>query len=224
MNRPDHNLRLSRGSGIIRPPGGESVCVIGVGGIGSNAVHMLASMGITDFEVVDPDLVGEENIFPGFFRMADDGARKVDVMWHYATDMGGITVNPFFGEFIDWDQPRRFTFGIISTDNTETRREIYPHLREKCQVVLDGRMGGKLCSVFTVCSDDDVAGEVYESYLEGENAELPCGQKATAPLTKGMIPFMIGMAVGRHLNGEEPVFLQRYDMATGMLLNIPAKD
>ena len=91
MDRVDKNLRLSRGSGIIRPPGGESVCVIGVGGIGSNAVHMLASMGITDFEVVDPDLVGEENIFPGFFRMADDGARKVDVMWHYATDMGGIT-------------------------------------------------------------------------------------------------------------------------------------
>jgi len=220
----DRNLRLSRGAALVKPPKGESVLIVGAGGIGSNAVHVLASMGLTDFTVVDFDYVGEENIFPGFFVMGDVGEAKVTALANYADNMGDIIFTAYNCRFVEFKKKNRrhFTFAIISTDSTESRREIWHSVKDMAEVVIDGRMGGVLCSVFTIT--DEVSASVYEDALEGGNAELPCGQKATAPLTKGMIPFMIGNAIGRYLNGLPPIFLQRYDMGLGMLLKIPAKD
>jgi molybdopterin/thiamine biosynthesis adenylyltransferase len=56
--------------------------VVGVGGLGSHVVQQLAYLGVTDFVLIDPDVVSESNLnrlVGGLPRDAEAGTRKVEV-------------------------------------------------------------------------------------------------------------------------------------------------
>jgi len=220
MNR---QARLSRQADLILDPGGFRIAVIGVGGIGSNAVHMALSMGYDSVTLFDPDEVGEENIYPGFFSMMHYGVDKVDAIADTMIGMYGDSIN-LQGHAIKFeDDPLNelFDIVIISTDTLESRQMMWERYSDMlCSGWwIDARMGGTLATVYSVNMASPLAYQDYTKELsEGEPGELPCGEKATAPLTKGFISGMIGQSLANIANGEDAPHMQRYDMGLGMMI------
>lgn len=199
-----------------------SVAVIGVGGIGSNAVHTLASLGMRNLVLFDPDFVGEENIYPGWFKAAHSQSEipKVNAVAEQVREMFQISLDPRFGVFSP-DRVDYFDAFLIGTDTLESRRRIWDnYARSNCNDwYIDARMGGVLSTVYCVNMRDDQQRLMYSRDLtREEEGELPCGMKATSPLTKGWIAGMIGKIFFNISNELEPPYMQRYDLHHGMLI------
>jgi len=223
MNEQNNRqLRLSRQAELVADPEGLTMLIIGVGGIGSNAAHVAMSVGFEELTIMDPDVVMEENLYPGFFSHGDQGRPKVEALYDRLYDVFGntIDVEPIVGSFPDHDEFPTFDIVLICTDTLESRREAWRHGRELCRGVwIDARMGGTLSTVYAIDREDQDAMRDYDMELrEGREGELPCGQKATAPLTKGFINGMIGKVLIDIANGDKPLHMQRYDLAFGDMI------
>lgn len=211
---------LSRQSDIIPTEriGNISVGVIGVGGIGSNVVWGLASMGVRYIEMFDPDEVAEENIYPGNFSRMDVGQPKVDAMVEklvldLGLERGNIIDNPYEFDSHHSLYDHRDIF-IVSTDTMESRRRSWQIVNdlELCNLWIDARMGGTSTTVLSVNMRDEELKSRYNKRVEGDSIDLPCGQKATASLTKGIIPHMVLQSVYDYVHGRDPVYGQTYDL------------
>jgi hypothetical protein len=215
----DNGLRLSRQADMIPEMLTDiSVAIIGVGSIGSNAAHLLASMGIGDVWLFDPDEINEENLYPGFFSQRDIGEGKGMAVSESIHRRYGLTYavsgSPFeerigAGTLEEWDVV------IIATDTLESRQDIWvDYANEICNHVwVDARMGGTLATVYAIeMADPNAVAEYRAELADGRAGELPCGMKATAPLTKGFITGMIGQVLYCIANGQTPPFMQRYDL------------
>lgn len=207
------NERLSR-SLALHPIPNSSVLVIGAGGIGSNAVHLLVSMGFTNLTVIDFDIVGEENIYPGFFPHVGESPLKTEVLKAWAAGMG-VEINTITTNLEEIDELDRHDITILSTDTLSSRLMGMERMRGQCDWFIDARMGGEYCSVFCVPGDSQALMARHMQYLNDEESPLACGLKATAPLTKGYINGMIGQVLYDILNNNEPPYMQRYNLNTG---------
>jgi hypothetical protein len=215
-------LRLSRQADMIPPLDGVSAAIIGMGGIGSNAAHLMASMGFSNVHLFDNDEIGEENLYPGFFSQMDIGEPKSvgvsnDIWYRYGVrftsydDLFQNVVEP------DWE----WDVVLICTDSLISRQEIWEtNAKYICgHVYIDARMGGTLATVYAVEMADPNALVEYNAELgDGRFSELPCGEKATAPLTKGFISGMIGQVLFDVANNRTPPFMQRYDLTHHLYL------
>ena len=205
------------------------ILIIGAGGIGSNAAHIAASTGFTDITMCDFDMVGWENIHPGFLSaeaVMSNKARAVadDIKQRLEVDVKAIEI-PYesaveSGYLADW-----YGIVIVSTDNLSTRVDLWKYYREICRDLwIDARMGGILASVYSVPMDIDMYVEQYNvDILSQEAGSTPCGEKATAPLTKGFIAGMIGQSLVDFANSKEPLFFQRYDLGARFMLSYGEK-
>jgi molybdopterin/thiamine biosynthesis adenylyltransferase len=213
-------LRLSRQADLIPPLGDISVAIIGVGGIGSNAAHLLVSMGFTNVHLFDFDTVEEENLYPGFFSQNYVGTDKARSVYGDIMDRYGRGLSYCNDHFEDSDA-LQYDIILICTDTLGSRRTIWRrHAQEQCNhVYIDARMGGTLATVYAVeMADDNAIGEYYDVLADGREGELPCGEKATAPLTKGFIMGMIGQVIFDIANNKTPPFMQRYDLTHHLYL------
>jgi hypothetical protein len=219
------DLMLSRQSALISRDVDPSVLFIGCGGIGSNAVHMAVSMGIDKISVIDPDEVAVENIHPGYFAIEDVGEPKAfaisnDSMFRQNTDTMN-TQHCLYGDA----ELGVHDIVVISTDNVPSRRAAWAERDLTCArdgIWIDARMGGYLATVISVDLSSEVAVKTYDEFINTEEAgALPCGEKATAPLTKGFIAGMIGQSFERAMNGKPQIYMQRYDL--GMALHFCVK-
>lgn len=209
-----------------------AVAIVGLGAIGSNVADTLASMGIMDFILYDPDEVEMENIYPGRFTMLDIGMSKVAaVKQHLVDDLG---LNPA----LILTRADRFNSGnavnanvyVVCTDDMESRRYVWDAagrgpIGGRCNAWIDARMGGTSASVYTI-SNDDVDGptlleqtNAYEKRLQVETQPLPCGEKATSPITKAMVPLMVAQSVMDHLNNRCATFGRSFDLQNGRLIS-----
>ena len=220
------NKRLSRSSGIVGSPGSRRVIVVGVGSIGSNVVHMLVSMGFTALTIIDFDVVMEENLYPAFFPGGVDilGLDKTQEIREWAQCMG-VELCVFDGRIEDFEPDDHYDICIMAVDSLMARRVALNKLWDCCDWVIDGRMGGPLCTVITMPTTRRLLGRdirrKYERvYIDVPSGDLPCGEKATAPLTKGWIPGMVGQSVADIINGDAPPYIQRYDLSTGIFIRV----
>jgi molybdopterin/thiamine biosynthesis adenylyltransferase len=198
--------------------------IIGVGGIGSSAAYVLASMGVRDFTLIDPDFVEDVNIFPGWFNVMNVGIHKVDVVQEYLEenyDLGGgdfvsVTAYPGLANEAPITDEDQFDIILACTDNIPSRQWAWEHWAGQCKLWLDARMGGTTAHLFAIdpLSGDDRS--YYEGMFYSEPAELPCGMKATAALTKGFIPGMIAEAVRNHILDKPSLRVRRYDLDDGI--------
>lgn len=202
--------RLSRFLNIHPIPNDWRVLIVGCGGIGSNAYHLLVSMGVTDFTLVDHDEVNDENVFPGFLP-GPTGVKKAQALadWGRTHDVVSTAIMEWVEDaYIDDD----FDLILVGTDNLESRRFCFSKLRHMSPWLIDGRMGGTSAAVLTIPTSDDDIGGLYWEYLQGNNTPLECGMKATAMLTKGFIVGMIGQSVYDILHKREPFYYQSVDL------------
>jgi len=219
-------LRLSRQADIIPDASDLSILFVGVGGIGSNAVAMAVSMGFSNITLIDPDNVANENVYPGSFSDLHIGMNKAEAVVKDVTSRYGIPE----GSGIVWKPTRydssrvgEYNIVVISTDNIPSRRLVWLEQEIICPSGhwIDARMGGYLSTVITLDVTNPIAVKTYNEFIMTEEAgSLPCGEKATAPLTKGFIAGMIGQSLERILTGKPALYTQRYDLGMALHLTV----
>lgn len=216
---------LSRQSMLVpQEIGNTRALIIGTGGIGSNVIHVLASMGVKEFYTVEFDSVSPANVHPGFFMGEDAYAR------HGVPKSASVTeaVNRIIGdtdisviniaervEDLHAGGLPPVNIIIIGTDSLPSRRIAFRRLFQhgKGMTWIDGRMGGAGCDVYVYHDElDQDSKEHYYASLEGEGDPLPCGMKATSAMTKGYIPGIIGDIVRDWVSGLLLPYHVRYSM------------
>lgn len=219
--KEDRLVLFSRQSEMIKLTD-LSILIVGAGALGSNIFHIALCTGIVDVTIMDYDTVEIENICPAFFPYAELKNHKTSELTAFAADMGipvtGIA-DRLSSETLSLLKKRKFDIVVSAPDGVENRRivwELRRNFTNPSTWWIDARMGGHLLSVFTFALDDEHAVKAYEQVeLEGEDAPLPCGMKATAPQTKGFGNGFAGQSLFDIINGEQkPFFLQRYDLKT----------
>lgn len=225
INAIQREAMMSRQAGIIPGRLGEmSFLLIGLGAIGSNVAYTLGSMGATQFELWDPDVVAMENIFPAHFTMEQVGQPKVEAVKDDLVNNLGLDPALIVTRQEEFrDEPPILTPEVVicSPDSLRARRSAWDliHMSGMYDLWIDARMGGTSVTVHSVLkSDDEDLKERYNRTLQGGGYHLPCGQKATALLTKGMIPQLVMQSVYDYALGRPPQYGASYDASNRRLV------
>ena len=204
----DTRLDFSRQASLVKNPEGLRVLIIGVGGIGSNVAYTLASMGVKQITMYDPDLVGIENVAPGFFTVsqAERSIPKVeavrDNIAYMLGDNAASEIKMVFERFAD--QEEEVDVVIIGTDSAASRKEAYFKKSARYRYWIDARMGGFTAQVTSFSVENTRRVQDYErELLRLRENEAPCGEKSTAGITKGVIPGLIFQLIVPILNGDD---------------------
>lgn len=192
------------------------ILIVGVGGIGSNVAHTLVSLGAGSgpggkIIIYDPDIVSEENLWPQYFHEAHIGMPKVEALAQNLKSQFGAGQSleivakqgKFFGNGED-----RVDVVIFGVDSLKMRSIIWKGMvRSQMQwrLLVDGRMGGRGATIVFLQSTDGEAIRYYDKYMLPTNVpnDLLCGEKATAYLTKGLLPGIISGGIAQWLNGQQ---------------------
>ena len=168
-------------------------------------VNLIARLGGQRFVLVDPDDVEDENVAPGWFLSDEVGEKKVAVIQHKLTAFYDVIVGRAISERFH-HQRIPSDVVIVCTDDMASRKTCWRqrHYLDPWRMWVDLRMGFDQCSLYcVVCGNVEYEAD-YERSLELPQADLPCGQKATAALTVGMLPGMLGTVLYRTANGWPP--------------------
>lgn len=143
----------------IIPPARLSRChaaVIGVGAIGRQVALQLAAIGIARLDLVDPDMVGTENLACQAYWEADVGQTKVE-----ATAAACRLINPavrlelYAERFCRWSTKSLAAFAdaaihpvvFCCVDSIATRQLIWDSVRSAASFFVDGRMSAEVIRV-----------------------------------------------------------------------------
>jgi hypothetical protein len=176
-------------------------------------------MGVQEFKAIEFDSLAMANVHPGFFHSEYVGDSKVESVQAAITSViDGIPDSDIFidhvGHKVEESFPRfAYDVVVVGTDSLASRREAFRRFYQPDKLWIDARMGGPACDCYALTPNTpEETVEKYKQSLEGKGDPLPCGMKATAPLTKGFLPGMIGAAVRDYVNGKEPLYYCRYSM------------
>ena len=197
-------MDFTRQLGIIKPTDlEETIHIIGLGGIGSFTVQVLAKMGCTSLVGYEPDIVEEHNVPNQNFRLSDIGVPKGEAIAWIVREFTGVTL-AFHPEKFDGSQELS---GIViaAVDSMQSRQVIWDavKLNPRVRLFIDGRIGGQIVRLFTInpCSPDDI--DLYESNLfpDERAQELPCTERAVI-YTSYFIAGFIANHVKKFSKGE----------------------
>lgn len=207
-------VNLSRQRDILNFRSDEwPLLVIGAGGIGSNSVYMAASMGFEHITVYEPDTIEPANYAPQFYGESHLYERKATELRFEIHNKLGILIKAFPELYARQSETARIV--LCAVDSMPARRRIWKQHRIKgAEWWLDGRMGGTIWSLYCVNLRDSRQVACYEKTLDMPNGEIPCGEKATAFLTKGVIPGDIGVCLYHIVTDGQPFFYTTYDAFT----------
>lgn len=141
---------------------GKTVSVIGVGAIGRGVALMLAAIGVRRLQLVDFDGVTPTNVTTQGFLAEDVGKEKVHAMEEAIKAIDkDIEVDCIYDRFRPKYQTGEIVF--LCVDNISSRTAIYLHLKDKVNLIIDGRMLGEVWRVLTI--HDDASKAHYEKTL-----------------------------------------------------------
>lgn len=180
-----------------------SVAVIGVGAIGSNVVHVLASMGITNITVFDRDRLETPNVSPAFFSSAKIGLPKTEALAADIQERFGISITTkefFVTPDVQLDE---YDVVVVGPDTMSARSEIWMAAEGKWKLWIDAAMGGVRGQVYSLRKEDNHT--VYCQTLGRPDTPLPCGAKAFPPVSKGLLPWLVSVSIWRWSRGLAPL-------------------
>lgn len=194
-------MDLTRQAMIIKgDPAIWSMLVIGAGGIGSNVVYNAACLGFQDITVYEPDIVGPENPAPQFYPLYDaDGRLKTDSLSQTIKDWTGVEIKAIPEPFER--QGGKYDIVVVAVDSIAIRRRIWKLGGLDWKFWIDGRMGGKQAEIYAVPNTPE-GRAFYEESMQGNMEPLACGMKATAFITKGIIPGLVGSILAKIVDQE----------------------
>lgn len=162
----------------------DSVTIVGLGGIGSGLVMLLATMGFKEIVGYDHDAMEEHNfgttLYPESWYHHRDSNMKAGFAKKIAKNYGGIDCEPVM-------HPEKFVSGsyltpkaIVCTDDMLSRKTVYEEWLklEDRQCFIDLRMDALTMTCVTITKDSDV----YLNYWfepGGSGPEAPCTMKHT---------------------------------------------
>lgn len=223
-------LDLSRQFLIIQGVADLNFVLIGAGGIGSNTAYMLACLGAKEIIVFDDDIVEPANVSPAFYGNKDVGKFKVEALAARIEDMTGVEIYQANQKYIDQEIRGADVVVVSTDGLDKRRSVWKKGRHKlDWRYWIDARMGGAVCSTILLLnrvnimkhrlavgeisqdefdwgidlakSEDTKEHEKYEdTHLTGANAQQPCGEKATAFITKGTVQGLIGEAIYNILN------------------------
>lgn len=156
----------------------ENISVIGLGGIGSNALYCLAKTIPGIYTIVDPDVVEAHNIGTQFYENEDINFYKVMAM---KAKLNSQTTASF------WPTKRRaskeevYPITVAALDNMESRKEVFQwwkQLQDR-EILVEGRLTADHYEIHVVTPGRE---EEYEKTLfdSDEATKQPCTYKQTA--------------------------------------------
>lgn len=181
-----------RQSGIVTPDELPAhIVLIGAGGIGSWTALALAKMGLKELTIVDHDNIEDANIAPQFYRYADMGKNKAEVLAERLTEEmgGGIKVHPIVAKWEDIKKEVRDDFPldadvlIMAVDSIDTRKMIWEDVKQAgYALVIDGRMAKEMFQLYLIDPESEEHIKTFEKSLfsSEEAAEIPCTERAVA--------------------------------------------
>lgn len=154
------------------------VTVIGVGAIGRQVSLQLAAIGVGKLKLIDPDIVGPENLSAQGFMEKDIGSDKVTAVKTLCEQINSeIEISTVKRKFGSMD----FKTGVVfcCVDSIDARKSIFEKVSSSCHLFVDGRMSAEFMRVLTV--HDDKSGEYYQTQLfpSEEAFQGSCTAKST---------------------------------------------
>ena len=145
----------------------KRILIVGVGGIGSYLVPMLAKTEQFDLHFADPDIVEEKNICYQNFEYIDVGKPKVSVMMRYT----GPTMASQY-EILTEMQIKDYDLVICCADNLSVRRLIYSQgFGDNCKTKwLDLRAQGRNGALISYMIDPKLS----NTFLTGPDGSFSC--------------------------------------------------
>ena len=156
---------------------GETVTVIGCGGIGASILPTLLTMGFTRFIIFDDDLVEPRNITTNLiYRPSDIYRPKVERTEEYLREYGATSVEAHREKY---DGQIPLTGLVISgVDSMAARKAIWEHVATSdITLYMDGRIGGQHMTLLTLEPFNPAHVEWYEEYCLFDDArasKAPC--------------------------------------------------
>lgn len=168
-----------------------NLCIIGAGGIGSFTALYLAKMGCHNITLWDPDKFEEQNLSTQLCRIQDLGKSKVQAVADIIAEFEGVEISTVESMFDGSIAPG--TIVISAVDSMKSRKEIWEMVKDQpISMLIDGRMGLTIMSIYTVLRDITSSIDMYEASLweDEEVTPLPCTARATI-FTGGTIASLI---------------------------------
>jgi len=153
------------------------ITLFGCGSGGSFIALTLAKLGFNFIDVYDFDTVEEVNIPNQFYRIKDIGKPKAVALKEIIKEFTDIEINAF-NEKVDENTDFEIDLNrlyILGVDNIETRKLIYSKLKGLPLKLIDCGMGGEEFSIRVIDLDNNEQTAKYESFLNSEFKEIPCG-------------------------------------------------
>lgn len=199
---------FSRQSGLVDSERMDMhVTIVGAGGIGSWVAQALARLGFLHFTVIDPDVVGEENIASQAYDFKQIGENKSVALCNRLVDIvssaDGAAIPKRFQEVDSAD------FGgivICALDSLSQRKELWEKV-ELCGGVdffVDARMGGETMRIFPVVMLDENAVSAYDRKLHNNVPveDIPCSERAIVYNTQ-VVGGLVASLVKKFIMDEE---------------------
>jgi molybdopterin/thiamine biosynthesis adenylyltransferase len=162
---------------IISPSEIPPITIIGVGGLGSFIVFMLAKMGSQKLIVYDPDTIEKHNLPTQMYPKYSLGSKKVESLKRIIEDFtfAELQINP--EKFDENSKLPSSQIVISAVDSMEERKRIWKKIKnENVKFYIDTRMGGEVGEVLIVKPHDPDGITEYEKtlYDDKEALPLPC--------------------------------------------------
>ena len=191
---------------------GTTACtIVGVGAIGRQVSLQLAAMGIGRVQLIDPETVEEVNLGTQGYLQDDVGRPKVQATADLMQQLyHRLPVDEVHGRFARSLDIMPVVFSCV--DSIQTRRHVWSALRERIELLVDGRMAAEVLRVITV--HDGVGSDRYPETLfaESEALQEPCTARSTIYCANVAAGIMVGQ-FARWLRGM-PV---EFDMTLNLL-------
>ena len=180
-----------------------SVIVIGVGAIGRQVATLLACMGAQRITIVDPDIVGTENLAVQGYMPADVGKLKVNVMKGVleAYNPGNIHVQALNEKYKKYCDPLRQEGDQLAVfccvDSIADRKFIWralangPFTRD-FDLLVDGRMAAEVLKVLTWKKGTSTKGYEISLHDPSESYQAPCTGRTTLYTSYTIAGMMVG--------------------------------
>ena len=156
--------------------------LLGLGGIGSNALYYLYKTIPATYYIQDIDTVEAINVGTQFYSINDIGKDKVEASYdrlYTFNNTGYKNIQCLTRKFVTGDTT--LDYAISAVDNMDARKNIYNSWKKQSsrEILIDGRLRAEYYEVFTVVKGRE---EEYEKTLfdDSEVDEGPCTFKQTS--------------------------------------------
>lgn len=150
------------------------VTIVGAGGIGGPTALALAKMGIHQLKVYDHDTVDPHNQPNQIYGNDQIGWAKVGALQDIVNQLANVKIRCVQKKVTDNTKLEGVVIGAV--DSMDARRAIWSAVRKagrKVPLYVDGRIGGQVIRVLSLCPYKRSAAKSYEATLVSNDAVAP---------------------------------------------------